>query len=407
MSTHQDIDREQRLFELVRDPLFVTARRRAHRCGANAAALELLGLHRGRAGLAPVLGARPSRRPRGGRARELAQVLRRDGRARRRSACRVVRPDGEIRWVESQSTRRRRQPASSTRSSRDITDREEAFMDRLAGAFRDAPLGMALVAPGGALPAASTRRCAGCSAAPSAELLGRALCRRRRRRPRVAHALRRRARRALQIETPTAPPRRPPGGRARQRDARARHPRRAAVLRLPGPRHDRALRGAGRAGRQRGQARRGPADRAAGLAGSGRSRPTASRGPTSSTASTACAPDGVTGLLRLLPRQGPRRRPRPRRARHRDGADRAPAVEPRLPHRPPRRRAAHDPRARRGRPRRATARPAVGARHLPGRHREPPRRGRSCAPPSSSSAAPSTTRRSAWRSSTSTAAGCA
>ena len=25
MSTHQDIDREQRLFELVRDPLFVTS----------------------------------------------------------------------------------------------------------------------------------------------------------------------------------------------------------------------------------------------------------------------------------------------------------------------------------------------------------------------------------------------
>ena len=54
------------------------------------------------------------------------------------------------------------------------------------------------------------------------------------------------------------------------RDSRGR----ARVLRLPGARHDRALPGAGRPGRQRGQAGRGPADRAHGLVGVGdRRRP--------------------------------------------------------------------------------------------------------------------------------------
>ena len=43
MSTPQNIDREQRLFELVRDPLFVsTADGRV--LGANKAGLELLGM---------------------------------------------------------------------------------------------------------------------------------------------------------------------------------------------------------------------------------------------------------------------------------------------------------------------------------------------------------------------------
>jgi PAS domain-containing protein len=44
---------------------------------------------------------------------------------------------------------------------------------------------------------------------------------------------------------------------------------------------------------------------------------------------------------------------RARVARDRERRRRAPPVEPRLPHRPPRRRAAHDPRPRRGRLRRA------------------------------------------------------
>ena len=62
---------------------------------------------------------------------------------------RVVRPDGVTRLVEAQATV---DSASGLIYSvvHDITDREEVFMDRLAGAFRDAPLGMALVAPGGA-----------------------------------------------------------------------------------------------------------------------------------------------------------------------------------------------------------------------------------------------------------------
>jgi PAS domain S-box-containing protein len=43
MSTHQDTDREQRLFELVRDPLFVTSGD-GRSLRVNAAGLELLGI---------------------------------------------------------------------------------------------------------------------------------------------------------------------------------------------------------------------------------------------------------------------------------------------------------------------------------------------------------------------------
>ena len=279
-------------------------------------------------------------------------------------------------------------------------------MDRLADAFRDAPLGMALVAPGGAflrvnstaVPAARPHRGRAAGRAP---------------RPTVVdddrawrEALRDGGAGSLQIETPHAPPRRAPGRRARERDARARLARRAAVLRLPGPRHDRALRGAGatwpptrpsspRPSRSRGWARwewEIAADRVTwsdelyriyGV------RPTACRAPTAPT-STRSTPTTARASARVIE----------------TARDRAPAVEPRLPDRAPRRRAAHDPRARRGRPRRARA----ARRSSTAPARTSPRAAASrtrCAPPSSSSAAPSTTRRSAWRSSTSTAAGCA
>ena len=80
--------------------------------------------------------------------RELAEVLA-HGRTPAPFRVRVVRPDGHMRWVETQSTV---DDVSGLIYSvvHDVTDREETFMDRLAGAFRDAPLGMALVAPGGA-----------------------------------------------------------------------------------------------------------------------------------------------------------------------------------------------------------------------------------------------------------------
>jgi two-component system cell cycle sensor histidine kinase/response regulator CckA len=146
MSTHQDIDREQRLFELVRDPLFVTsADGRSVRI--NAAGLELLGLTEDEWLSRPYLEiVHPDDRDTAGA--ELASVLAHGGTSDP-SRVRVLRPDGEVRWVEAQST----VDASSGliySVAHDVTDREEAFMDRLAGAFRDAPLGMALVAPGGA-----------------------------------------------------------------------------------------------------------------------------------------------------------------------------------------------------------------------------------------------------------------
>src|SRR5947207_15355387 len=146
MSTHQDIDREQRLFELVRDPLFVSSPD-GRLVSANRAGLELLGVTE-----AELL-SRPynhlvHRDDREATERELAHVLAHGG-TTQPFRLRMVRPDGVTRWVEAQATV---DSASGLLYSvvHDITDREEVFMDRLAGAFRDAPLGMALVAPGGA-----------------------------------------------------------------------------------------------------------------------------------------------------------------------------------------------------------------------------------------------------------------
>ena len=146
MSTHQDIDRERRLFELVRDPLLVSTSE-GRLVSANRAGLELLGLTEAE------LVSRPYDEllhpdDREAAARELADILA-GGRAPAPFRVRIVRSDGQIRWVETQSTL---DPVSGLIYSvvHDVTDREETFMDRLAGAFRDAPLGMALMAPGGA-----------------------------------------------------------------------------------------------------------------------------------------------------------------------------------------------------------------------------------------------------------------
>ena len=267
--------------------------------------------------------------------RMLAQVLAARRRRASPSACASLRPDGEVRWVETQSTRRPGQRPHLL-VAHDVTDREEAFMDRLAGAFRDAPLGMALVAPGGAFLRVNSTLCR-LLGHTEEELLAEAL-------PDVVEDARVGRGAARRRRAVAADSRR----RMRHRDgrpvvalvsahARARLARRAAVLRLPGPRHDRAQRGAGAPGRQRGQARRGPADRAHGLVGVG------DRGRPRHLVRRALphprrAPDDAQSSYGSVPRQGPPRRPRPRRARHRDGAHRAPAVEPRLPHRAPRRR---------------------------------------------------------------------
>jgi PAS domain S-box-containing protein len=146
MSTHQDIDRERRLFELVRDPLFVsTAEGRL--LSANRAGLDLLGLTEAE------LASRPYSElvhPDDLEAteRQVADILA-GGRTPTPFRVRILRSDGQMRWVETQSSL---DPVSGLIYSvvHDVTDREETFMDRLAGAFRDAPLGMALVAPGGA-----------------------------------------------------------------------------------------------------------------------------------------------------------------------------------------------------------------------------------------------------------------
>jgi PAS domain S-box-containing protein len=146
MSTPPDIDRERRLLELVRDPLFVS-KADGRLVGANQAGRDLLGLTEAE------LVSRPYPEllhpdDREATDRELAEVVA-HGQTPTPFRVRIVRSDGEIRWVEAQSTL---DSVTGLIYSvvHDVTDREETFMDRLAGAFRDAPLGMALVAPGGA-----------------------------------------------------------------------------------------------------------------------------------------------------------------------------------------------------------------------------------------------------------------
>ena len=243
-------------------------------------------------------------------------------------------------------------------------------MDRLAGAFRDAPLGMALVAPGGAFLRVNSTLCR-MLGRTEPELLAESLADVVED-ERVAQALRD-GEASVQIETPM-----------RHREGRP-------VVALVSATLVRDIRGEpqyyvcqvldmteryeAQADLAANEAKLAEAQQIArhGLVGVGdrlRPRHLVRR------ALSHLRRDGRrrAGVLRVLPRQGPRRRPRPRRARHRDGRDRAPAVEPRLPHHPPRRRAAHDPRARRGRRRRERA-SLGGPRHLPGRDREPPRRG--------------------------------
>jgi two-component system cell cycle sensor histidine kinase/response regulator CckA len=146
MSTDQDSHRERRLLELVRDPLFVTsADGKSHR--ANAAGLELFGLSE------QDFLARPwwdliHEDDRRAAELHLAEILDRGGTSAP-FPIRVLAVDGRARWIEAQSTVDPDTGLIYT-IAHDITDRDEAFMDRLAGAFRDAPLGMALVAPGGA-----------------------------------------------------------------------------------------------------------------------------------------------------------------------------------------------------------------------------------------------------------------
>ena len=167
--------------------------------------------------------------------------------------------------------------------------------------------------------AASTPRSRGCSGATEEELLGRTTLEiaadaqagdARLGRERLG------GRRAALVRARGAPaPRRRPARRgARQRHARARPRRRAALLRLPVPGRHRAHRGAGRARRQRGQARRGPAGRAAGQLGVGdRDGPRDLVGR--ALPDPRPAPRGHRAHLRAAPGARAPRRPRARRAR--------------------------------------------------------------------------------------------
>ena len=91
------------------------------------------------------------------------EELRRDGHNRTPFRCRILRPDGSWRWVESSSSL---DTGTGLIFSvvRDVTGREDVELERLATLFDHAPIGMAVMAPGGALRRVN---------APLAEMLGR------------------------------------------------------------------------------------------------------------------------------------------------------------------------------------------------------------------------------------------
>jgi PAS domain S-box-containing protein len=138
---------EQRLFELATDALVVCtvdgeirrANAAAVRLATGAAARGLGGslwdlVHPGDlAHVRALFAARPDA----------------DGRARYEEfRCRILRPGGESRWVEVRAVV---DPGAGLCHlvARDISERDEADAERLSQAFRDAPIGMALIDPDG------------------------------------------------------------------------------------------------------------------------------------------------------------------------------------------------------------------------------------------------------------------
>jgi PAS domain S-box-containing protein len=145
MSAHQFSDRERRLLELVREPLFVTSGDgRSH--AANTAGLRMTGLTEEEF-LRISWWSLIHEADRDAAERHLTDILDHGGTSEP-FRTRVTGAGGRVRWIEAQSTVDADSGLIYT-VAHDITDREDAFMDRLAGAFRDAPLGMALVAPSG------------------------------------------------------------------------------------------------------------------------------------------------------------------------------------------------------------------------------------------------------------------
>src|SRR4051812_11504255 len=150
MSSAPDMDLgslEQRLFELAADPLVVTCTD-GRVLKANRAACVLAGRDE-----AELLGTpwwdlvHPSDR---GALAARHEELRRDGAGAAPFRCRIVRPDGSCRWVESSSTYDAEQKLLFS-VVRDITGREDLEFERLTTLFDSAPLGMAVMAPDGRL----------------------------------------------------------------------------------------------------------------------------------------------------------------------------------------------------------------------------------------------------------------
>jgi PAS domain S-box-containing protein len=140
---------ERRLFELAPEPLIVTAMD-GRVLRANPAAAELAGRtveELERSGFVDLI--HPADRDALAAAQTQA-VQSEGGGAPERFRCRIVRGDGDCRWVESTS---RFDPDTRSLFSvvRDVTSREEDDLERLGPLFDHAPLGMAVMAPNGSL----------------------------------------------------------------------------------------------------------------------------------------------------------------------------------------------------------------------------------------------------------------
>ena len=96
---------EQRLFELARDALVVTALDGAIRRVNRAGACDWLGLSEDERLVAPVLG-RSSIPPTTARSRAQHEELRRDGHDRDARSAAVLRADGSVRWAEVRAVAR-------------------------------------------------------------------------------------------------------------------------------------------------------------------------------------------------------------------------------------------------------------------------------------------------------------
>jgi PAS domain S-box-containing protein len=141
------VDLEHRLFEVAPDPLVVTCTD-GRILRANPAACELAGRTEEELLAATFWDVvHPA-----DHAAVIAQhaELRDSGKSATPFRCRVVRPDGTWRWVESSGTY---DVAGGLIFSvvRDITGREDLELERLATLFDNAPLGMAVMAPDGKL----------------------------------------------------------------------------------------------------------------------------------------------------------------------------------------------------------------------------------------------------------------